>query len=173
MEQQKFTHFSRFWMQLRFSFWLALSGFVSFSLCPLTWWQGRGRSLTLSSSSFVFMLLKILKYSLLTCFRCTQNNSVIYVYTHMCLSGLKIHLQCKRCRFDPWVRKIPWRRAWQPTPVFMSGESHGQRSLTCFSPQGGQESDTAEAPEHAHMHTYTCWLLFRFFSVIGYYKILN
>ena len=35
----------------------------------------------------------------------------------------------KRCRFDPWVGKIPWRRAWQPTPVFLPGESHGQRSL--------------------------------------------
>ena len=31
-------------------------------------------------------------------------------------------------RFDPWVGKIPWRRAWQPTPVFLAGESHGQRS---------------------------------------------
>ena len=35
----------------------------------------------------------------------------------------------KRHRFDPWVGKIPWRRAWQPTPVFLLGESHGQRSL--------------------------------------------
>jgi len=35
----------------------------------------------------------------------------------------------KRCRFNPWVRKIPLRRAWQPTPVFLPGESHGQRSL--------------------------------------------
>ena len=34
-----------------------------------------------------------------------------------------------RCRFDPWVRKIPWRRAWQPSPVFLPGESHRQRSL--------------------------------------------
>ena len=32
----------------------------------------------------------------------------------------------KRCRFDPWVQKIPWRRAWQPTPVFLPRESHGQ-----------------------------------------------
>ena len=31
--------------------------------------------------------------------------------------------------FDPWIRKIPWRRAWQPNPIFLSGESHGQRSL--------------------------------------------
>ena len=35
-------------------------------------------------------------------------------------------------RFDPWVRKIPWKRKWQPTPVFFPGESHGQRSLTGF-----------------------------------------
>ena len=37
--------------------------------------------------------------------------------------------RCKRRRLDPWVRKIPWRRAWQPTPVFSPGESHGERSL--------------------------------------------
>ena len=36
--------------------------------------------------------------------------------------------------FDPWVRKIPWRRKWQPTPVFLPGESHGQRSLVGYSP---------------------------------------
>ena len=41
--------------------------------------------------------------------------------------------QCKRPRFDPWVRKIPWRRKWQPTAVFLPGESHGQRSLAGFS----------------------------------------
>ena len=39
-----------------------------------------------------------------------------------------------RCRFDPWVGKIPWRRAWQHTPVFLPGESHGQRSLEGSSP---------------------------------------
>jgi len=33
--------------------------------------------------------------------------------------------RCNRCRFDPWVGKIPWRRTWQPTPVFLPGESHG------------------------------------------------
>ena len=35
----------------------------------------------------------------------------------------------KKCRFDPWVGKIPWKRAWQPTPVFLPRESHGHRSL--------------------------------------------
>ena len=43
--------------------------------------------------------------------------------------------QCKRqkrCGFDPWVREIPWRRVWQPTPVFLPGESHGQRHLVGY-----------------------------------------
>jgi len=46
--------------------------------------------------------------------------------------------------FDPWVGKIPWRRAWQPTLVLFPGESHGQRSLAGYSPQGPTESDTNE-----------------------------
>ena len=44
----------------------------------------------------------------------------------------------KRCGFDPWVRKTSWRRAWQPTTVFLSGESHGQRSLEVYSPWCGR-----------------------------------
>ena len=46
--------------------------------------------------------------------------------------------------FDSWVGKIPWRRAWQPTAVFLPGESHGQRSLESYSPWGRQELDTTE-----------------------------
>ena len=52
--------------------------------------------------------------------------------------------QCRRCEFDPWVGKIPWRRAWQPTPVLLPGESHRQRSLAGYSPWGCKESDMAE-----------------------------
>ena len=52
------------------------------------------------------------------------------------LSGKQPACQCRRCGFDPWVRKIPWRREWQPTPVFLSGKSHGQRSLAGCSPWG-------------------------------------
>ena len=52
--------------------------------------------------------------------------------------------------FDPWVRKIPWRRKWQPTPVFLPGECHGQRSLASYSsPRGLIESDTTE---RLHFH---------------------
>ena len=56
----------------------------------------------------------------------------------------KVFLQCRKPRFDPLVRKIPWRRKWQPTPVFLPGESHGQRSLVGYSPWGRKESDTTE-----------------------------
>ena len=48
------------------------------------------------------------------------------------------------CGFGPWVRKIPWRRVWQPIPVFLPGESHGQRSLAGHNLQGHKESDTTE-----------------------------
>ena len=51
----------------------------------------------------------------------------------------------KRHGFNPWVGKIPWRRAWQPTPVFVPGESHGQRNLEGYSPRGCNELDMAKA----------------------------
>ena len=54
-------------------------------------------------------------------------------------SGKEPACQCRRHRkleFDPWVGKIPWRRKWHPTPVFVPGESPGQRSLGGYSPQG-------------------------------------
>ena len=50
--------------------------------------------------------------------------------------------QCRRCRLDPWVGKIPWGRKWQPTPVLFLGESNGQRSLVGYSPWGHKESVT-------------------------------
>jgi len=42
--------------------------------------------------------------------------------------------EIKRLRLDPWVRKMPWRKAWQPTPIFFPGESHGQRRLAGYRP---------------------------------------
>ena len=42
--------------------------------------------------------------------------------------------RCKNCGFNPWVGKMPWRRAWQPSPVFLPGKSHRQRSLAGYSP---------------------------------------
>ena len=50
----------------------------------------------------------------------------------------------KKCGFSPWVGKILWRRRWQPTPVFLPGKSHGQRSLEGYSPWGWKESYMTE-----------------------------
>ena len=50
----------------------------------------------------------------------------------------------ERYGFDPWVRKIPWSRKWQPTPVFLTGKSHGQRSLVGYGPQDRKELDMTE-----------------------------
>ena len=61
-------------------------------------------------------------------------------------SGKEPAYQCRRCKrhgFNPWVRKIPWRRAWQPTPVFLPGESQGQRSLP-----GGLQSIVLQRVRH-------------------------
>ena len=52
--------------------------------------------------------------------------------------------ECGRPGFDPWVRKIPWKRKWQPTPVLLPGKSHGLRSLVGYSPWGLKELDTTE-----------------------------
>ena len=60
------------------------------------------------------------------------------------LSGKELACQCRRCELDPWVGKIPWRRKWQPTPVFLLGKSHGQRSLVGHSPWSHKEVDTTE-----------------------------
>ena len=53
--------------------------------------------------------------------------------------------------FDLWVRKVLWRRAWHPTPVFWPGESHGQRSLAGYSPWGHKESDTTGRVTHTFL----------------------
>ena len=53
--------------------------------------------------------------------------------------------------FDPWVRKISCRRSWQPTPVFLPGEFHGQRSLVAYSPWGCKESDRIERLTYKYM----------------------
>ena len=57
---------------------------------------------------------------------------------------VKNWLHCRRPRFCPWVGKIPWKREWQPTPVFLTIEFHGQRSLVGYSPWSRKELDTTE-----------------------------
>ena len=58
--------------------------------------------------------------------------------------GKESALWCQRPRFNPWVGKSPWRRGWQPTPVFLSGEFHGQSILPGYRPWGRKELDMTE-----------------------------
>ena len=70
-----------------------------------------------------------------------------------CENGKEPACQCRRHKtpsFDPWVGKIPWRRAWLPTPPCLPGESHGQRSLTDYSRWGHKGSNTTEMTKHSH-----------------------
>ena len=58
--------------------------------------------------------------------------------------GERIFLQCRRPGFNPWVGKIPWRRKWQPTQVFLPGKLYGQTSLVGYSLSGHKELDMTE-----------------------------
>ena len=63
--------------------------------------------------------------------------------------------------FDPWLRKIPQRKKWQLTPIFLPGEVHGQRSLVGFSPWGRKELDTTEQLAHIY-HSQIFYIEYRF-----------
>ena len=88
-----------------------------------------------------------------TCFLALQiRDPVFLLCTWSCklwsssyrLETQRICLQCGRPWFDSWVRKIPWRKAWRPTPVFLPGKSHGQRGLVGYSAWGHRESGRTE-----------------------------
>ena len=71
--------------------------------------------------------------------------TVLCIYMAFCPSSVGKNLQCRRLRFDSWIRKItPWRRKWQPTQVFLPGKPHGQRSLEGYNPWGLRELDPTE-----------------------------
>ena len=74
--------------------------------------------------------------------------------------GKEFTCQCRRCKLDLWVRKIPWRRKWQPNPVFLPRESYGQKSLVAHSPWGCKESNTTE-------HVCTHWKPVHWNSVLS------
>ena len=77
------------------------------------------------------------------------------IYPRWC-SGKESACQCRGHRFYPWVRKIPWRRKWQPIPIFLPGKFHGQRSLAGYSPQGLQRV------RHDGVHTHAGDILYKF-----------
>ena len=97
-------------------------------------------------------------------------------------SGKKKNLSAKardmRHKFDPWVGKIPWRKEWQPTPVFLPGEFHEQRRLVGYSPWGHEESDTTE---YTYMHgtlspieiTDTLHLILKLLQIVGFMEVIR
>ena len=77
------------------------------------------------------------------------------------LRGKESACQCRRHKFNPWVRKIPWRRKWQPTPVFLPGEFHGQRSLASYNPWGLRvKHDLATKPPPGKLLVVACGIVF-------------
>ena len=96
---------------------------------------------------------------------------LIFSYCYYLLFGFPgssvVTSVCQQCGrpwfdpwFDPWVGEIPWRRKWQPTPVFLPGESHGQRTLVGYSPQGCKELDTTERLHFTHCYLTILWICF-------------
>ena len=70
------------------------------------------------------------------------------------LSCKETACQCRRYGFDPWIEKIPWRRKWQSTPVFLPGKSHGQRSLGGLQSMGLQRvTQDLVTPQHLYYST--------------------
>ena len=82
---------------------------------------------------------------------CSRNPSLSIIVFFQVAQGKETSCQCRRCGFDSCVGKIPRRRKWQPTPVFLPGESPGQRSLLGYRPWDHKQSNPTE---HTHVHCY-------------------
>ena len=83
---------------------------------------------------------------------------------------VKNRLQCGRPGFNTWVGKISWRRKWQPSPVFLPGKSHEQRSLEDYSPWGHKELDTTVELTHFPILTKDWKWPFKFFNNFQLYS---
>ena len=114
---------------INFSFFLGLMVnliFVHVGICLIIW-QSHQTVLKLTSSFHA---------NLIAFLEANTDISLVYIFSWLPWwpSGKEPACQCRRLMFNPWVGKIPWRRKWQPTPVFLPGKSHGQRSLAGYSP---------------------------------------
>ena len=85
----------------------------------------------------------------------THTHTHTHTHTRMAQTIKETFLQCKRPEFDPWVGKIPWRKEWISTPVFLPAEFHGQRSLVVYSPWDHKDSDMTDWLQHIHTLTHT------------------
>ena len=100
--------------------------------------------------SFLYCLFFLLKFSLCSSTLFPNSGGLLitnalnsYLVSYFCqmVKSLPAMLETQ---VDPWVRKIPWRRKWKPTPVSLLGKSHGWRSLVCYNPWGHKELDMIE-----------------------------
>ena len=96
----------------------------------------------LSPRSSVLRATEILPPGLKVLDITTKQDSCLFIGLPWWLSGKESACQYRRRRFNPWARKIPWRREWQPTPVFLPGDFHGQRSLVGYIVCGVTKSQT-------------------------------
>ena len=104
-------------------------------------WKVTSRALTVDLDEWLSLLAPLCRWTWSSSF---LPASKLRLRLPWWLSDKESSCQYRRHGFDPWVGKIPWRRAWQPTPVFLPGESHGQRSPVGYSPRGHKESDTTK-----------------------------
>ena len=111
---------------------VSVSFFISFFSFPL---QGNSYPISCGyhSNPFFKNICRYVSINNMYCwFACFQTSH----WASWWLSGKESACWYRRCGFDTWVRKIPWRRKWQPTLVFLPGKFHGQRSLAGYSPWG-------------------------------------
>ena len=99
---------------------------------------------SLASIPQIWELVEILCCSLLLCVLAESFFFFLILGLPSWLRWLRICLQCRRPEFDSWVGKIPLRREWQPTPVFLPGEFNGQKSLEGYSWWGCKELGMTE-----------------------------
>ena len=130
-----------------------LALFRLFSCCPCSRAQARFQHFFISAQLFPWALFAFLYISAVCAVEISLKSLLLLPWW---LSGKESACQCRRHRrrgFDPWVWKIPWRKAWQP---FLPRKSHGQRRLVGYSLWGHQESGTTEHGENTHTpsHTY-------------------
>ena len=126
------------------------AGFTSFLMLPLAYLKKFFAQVSPPNPTSDLYIHLNVKLALITSFVNSVHGLILPLKREILPWWLRqesVCLQCGRTRFNPWVGKI-WRRKWQPTPVFLPGNSHGQRSLVGYSPRGPKELDTTE------------WLLF-------------
>ena len=112
------------------------------SIFPASTWFCNGKERLPSWVHSFFHNVPFSKYSL----------SIYYMGLPWRLSGKESAFQCRRCRFNPWIRKMPWRRKWQPSPIFLPGKSHGQRSWWVSVHGVSKESDTTKQLNSNHIY---------------------